>query len=83
MPDGPPPAALELYDLGVDILPGVVVVMPLELVIAQGALQIAEGVDIRLKGPEEKGQLKAPGREARLTAQQRPGQQRVGTLLQS
>ena len=57
--------------------------MALKLVVVQGALQIAEGVDVRLKGPEEEGQLKAPGGEARLTAQQRPGQKGVGAFLQS
>lgn len=57
--------------------------MALKLVVVQGALQIAEGVDVRLKGPEEEGQLKAPGGKARAAAQQRLGQQGMGTFLQS
>ena len=83
LPDGPPPAALELLNPGVDVGPGVVVVVPLELVVANGPFQVAEGVHVRLKRAEEESQFKAPGGEAHFTAKQRPGQQGVGSFLQS
>ena len=48
----------------------------------QGALQVAEGVDIGLKRAEEEGQFKAAGCEAHFVSQQGSGEQGVSTFLQ-
>ena len=79
LPDGPALAALEPGDAGVDVVLGV---MPPELIGPQGALQIGQGVAVRLKGAEQEGELESSGLKSLGILQQGGGQQFVTAFLQ-
>ena len=67
---------------GVDVVLGVGVVMPPELIGPQGALQIGQGVAVRLKGAEQEGELESSGPESLDIFQKGRGQQLVTAFLQ-
>ena len=67
---------------GVDVVLGVGVVMPPELIGPQGALQIGQGVAVRLKGAEQEGELESSGLKSLGILQQGGGQQFVTAFLQ-
>ena len=67
--------------MGGDIEAGIGVVVAAELICPQGALQIGEGIAVRLEGAEQECQFKAAGRETVLVFQQRGRQEFVTALL--
>ena len=82
LPHGPGGPPLEPLDMGGDIGLGIAVIVPAELVGAQGTLQIGEWIAVRLEGAEQKRPPKTSGGESALAAQKRGCQQSMTAFLQ-